>query len=206
MTDRSCYFPPMAKGEATREAILERALSMATQTGLEGLTMGSLAKEVGFSKSGLFAHFQSKEQLQLDVLETAVARFIETVMAPALRERRGEPRVRALFDRWLEWEDAPFLPGGCPFVSFATELDDRPGPVRDRLVGYQRDWLQALATAARIAVDEQHFRSDLDSAQFAFSLYSIILSYHYYSRLLRDPAAEALARRAFETLLAASRA
>lgn len=195
----------MAKGEATREAILDRALSMATQTGLEGLTMGSLAKEVKLSKSGLFAHFQSKEQLQLDVLETAVARFIETVMAPALRERRGEPRVRALFDHWLEWEDAPFLPGGCPFVSMATELDDRPGPIRDRLVGYQRDWLQALATAARIAIDEKHFRADLDPAQFAFSLYSIILSYHYYSRLLRDPAAEPLARRAFETLLASSR-
>src|SRR5512134_2789942 len=104
----------MAKGEATREAILDRALSIASQTGLEGLTMGSLAKEVRLSKSGLFAHFQSKEQLQLDVLETAVARFIETVIAPALREARGEPRVLALFERWLEWESAPFLPGGCP--------------------------------------------------------------------------------------------
>lgn len=196
----------MAKGEATKEAILDKALSMATRTGLEGLTMGSLAKEVNLSKSGLFAHFQSKEQLQLDVLETAVARFIETVVAPALRERRGEPRVRSLFEHWLEWEDASFLPGGCPFVSMATELDDRPGPIRDRLVGYQRDWLQSLATAARIAMDEKHFRADLDPDQFAFNLYSIILSYHYYSRLLQEPAAESLARRAFETLLAASRA
>lgn len=196
----------MAKGEATREVILGKALSMATRTGLEGLTMGSLAKEVKLSKSGLFAHFQSKEQLQLDVLETAVARFIETVVAPALRERRGEPRVRALFDRWLEWEDAPFLPGGCPFVALASELDDKPGPIRDRLVGYQRDWLQSLATAARIAMDEKHFRADLDPDQFAFNLYAIILSYHYYSRLLRDPAAVAMAQRAFESLLAASRA
>src|SRR5687768_2935104 len=162
----------MAKGEATREAILDKALSMATQTGLEGLTMGSLAKEVKLSKSGLFAHFQSKEQLQLDVLETAVARFIEMVVTPGLRERRGEPRVRALFDRWLEWEDAPFLPGGCPFVALASELDDRPGPIRERLVGYQRDWLQSLATAARIAIDEKHFRADLDPGQFAFNLRS----------------------------------
>src|SRR5688572_16256008 len=142
----------MAKGESTKDAILEAALSMATQTGLEGLTLGSLAKEVRLSKSGLFAHFQSKEQLELDVLETAVARFIETVITPALREPRGEPRVRALFERWLEWEDAPFLPGGCPFISLANELDDKPGPVRERLVGYQRDWLQSLATAARIAM------------------------------------------------------
>jgi AcrR family transcriptional regulator len=196
----------MAKGEATREAILDRALAMATRTGLEGLTMGTLAKEVKLSKSGLFAHFQSKEHLQLDVIETAAARFIETVMAPALRERRGEPRVRALFEHWLAWEDAAFLPGGCPFVSMATELDDRPGPIRDRLVGYQRDWLQSLATAARIAMDEKHFRADLDPGQFAFNMYSIALSYHYYSRLLRDPAAETLARKSFETLLATSRA
>lgn len=196
----------MAKGEATRDAILDQALSMATRTGLEGLTMGSLAKEVKLSKSGLFAHFQSKEQLQLDVLDRAVARFIETVMAPALRERRGEPRVRALFDRWLEWEDASFLPGGCPFVAMASELDDRPGPIRDRLVGYQRDWLQSLATAARIAMEEKHFRADLDPDQFAFNLYAIILSYHYYNRLLRDPAAGRMTRQAFESLLAASRA
>src|SRR6187402_93111 len=100
MTDRSCYFLSMAKGEATKDAILDRALSMATRTGLEGPTMATLAKEVHLSKSGLFAHFQSKEQLQLDVLETAVAKFVEQVVAPALREPRGEPRVRALFERW----------------------------------------------------------------------------------------------------------
>lgn len=196
----------MSKGEATKEAILDRALSMATQTGLDGLTMGSLAKEVRLSKSGLFAHFQSKEQLQLDVLETAVARFIEAVIAPALREPRGEPRVRAMFERWLAWENAPFLPGGCPFIALATELDDKPGPIRDRLVSYQRDWLQTLATAARISMEEKHFQADLEPEQFAFSLYAIILSYHYYSRLLRDPAAERRARQAFEGLLAASRA
>lgn len=196
----------MAKGEATKEAILERALSIATQTGLEGLTMGNLAKEVNLSKSGLFAHFQSKEQLQLDVLETAVAKFIEMVITPALREPRGEPRVRALFERWLEWENAPFLPGGCPFIALANELDDRPGPVRDRLVGYQRDWLQALAGAARIAVTEGHFRADLDCEQFAYDLYANILAYQHFSRLLRDPAAEPRVRRGFEALLAASRA
>ena len=195
----------MAKGEATKDAILDRALSMATQTGLEGLTMGTLAKEVNLSKSGLFAHFQSKEQLQLDVLETAIARFVEQVVAPALREPRGEPRVRALFERWLQWEAAKFLPGGCPFLAMANELDDRPGPLRDRLVGCMRDWLQTLATAARIAVSEGHFRADLDTEQFAFNLKANILAYHHFSRLLRDPAAEERARQAFEALLAASR-
>ena len=196
----------MSKGEATKDAILERALSIATQTGLEGLTMGTLAKEVSLSKSGLFAHFQSKEQLQLDVLETAAARFIETVIAPALKEPRGEPRVRALFERWLAWEKAPFLPGGCPFIATANELDDRPGPLRERLVGSQRDWLQTLAGAARIAIAEKHFRADLDVDQFAYDLYGTILAYHHFSRLLRDPSADQRARQAFADLLAASRA
>lgn len=195
----------MAKGETTREAILDCALSLASQTGLEALTMGNLAKEVSLSKSGLFAHFQSKEQLQLDVLETAVARYISMVITPALREPRGEPRVRALFERWMEWEKAPFLPGGCPFIALANELDDRPGPVRERLVQYQRDWLQTLATAARIGIVEKHFRADLDSDQFAYDLYAIILAYQHFSRLLRDPAAEARARQGFGALLAASR-
>lgn len=195
----------MAKGEATKDAILDRALSMATQTGLEGLTMGTLAKEVNLSKSGLFAHFQSKEQLQLDVLEMAAAKFVEKVVAPAIREPRGEPRVRALFERWLEWEAAKFLPGGCPFLAMASELDDRPGPLRDRLVVGQLDWLETLAKAARIAIAEGHFRADLDPYQFAYELKANILAYHQFSRLLRDPTAEQRARQAFESLLASSR-
>ena len=123
-------------------------------------------------------------------------------MAPALKEPRGEPRVRALFERWLDWEKADFQPGGCIFIATANELDDRPGPLRDRLVGYQRDWLQALATAARIAVEEGHFRAALDTAQFAYDLYAVVLAYHHFSRLMRDPAAEARARASFASLLA----
>lgn len=196
----------MSKGEETRTAILDHALAAASRLGLEGLTIGTLADEVGLSKSGLFAHFQSKEDLQSQVLETAVERFVETVVAPGLKAPRGEPRVRALFERWMEWEEATFQPGGCIFIATANELDDRPGPLRDRLVAYQRDWLQALGTAARIAVEEGHFRSDLDTAQFGYDLYAVILAYHHFSRLLRDPAAEARARSAFESLLAASRA
>ncbi len=196
----------MSKGIATRSTILDRGLAMASTEGLEGLTIGELAKAVGMSKSGLFAHFASKEELQVAVLEAAVERFIATVVAPALRQPRGEPRVRALFGNWLAWEAAEFLPGGCPFIAAAQELDDKPGRLRDSLVASQRDWLEALATAARIAVEEGHFRRDLDTAQFAYELYSIILAYHHFRRLLRDPSTTERCRSAFEALLGRSRA
>ncbi len=196
----------MSKGEETRAAILEEAFARASRLGLEGLSIGSLAGEVGMSKSGLFAHFQSKEELQLQVLETAAGLFVDTVVTPALKEPRGEPRLRALFERWMAWEGAPFQPGGCIFIATANELDDRPGPLRERLVGYQRDWLESLATAARITIEEGHFRADVDPEQFAYDLYAVILAYHHFSRLLRDPTAEDRALRAFESLLASCRA
>jgi AcrR family transcriptional regulator len=193
------------KGAQTRDAILDIALSQASVGGLGGLSIGGLAQEVGLSKSGLFAHFGSKEELQIAVLRTAADRFVAEVVSPGLRHPRGEPRVRALFEGWLAWERASFLPGGCPFVAASSELDDRPGPVRDYLVQTQRDWLDALATAARIAVEEGHFREDLDPAQFAYEQYSIALAFHQFHRLLRDPATEERCRRAFEGLLARSR-
>ncbi len=195
----------MSKGANTRGLILDRALAMASTLGLEGLSIGALANEVGMSKSGLFAHFRSKEEMQMQVLRTAVDRFIETVVAPALRQPRGEPRVRAIFSHWLAWSEASWLPGGCLFIASAIELDDRPGPLRDYLVSAQRDWLDALATTARIAVEEGHFRSDLDTAQFAYELYSIALSYHHFQRLLRDPKSRDRAAGAFEDLIRKSR-
>jgi len=191
----------MSKGEETRSAIVGEALSQASRFGLEALSIGGLARRVGMSKSGLFAHFESKEALQLQVLESSVERFVEQVVAPALKEPRGIPRIAAFFERWLAWEHDPMLPGGCVFMQLANELDDRPGPLRDRLVGCQRDWVGALATAARIAVDEGHFRADLDCQQLAYDLYSIMLAYHHFHRLLRDEHAEQRARRAFRTLL-----
>ncbi|HEX2253877.1 MAG TPA: TetR/AcrR family transcriptional regulator [Thermoanaerobaculia bacterium] len=195
----------MSKGEETRAAILDEAVAEASRFGLEALTIGQLAQRVGLSKSGLFAHFGSKEDLQLQVLESAVARFVERVVAPGLRAARGVPRVRSLFEHWLAWEqDAALLPGGCVFITLANELDDRPGPLRDRLVGYQRDWIEALATAARIAVEEGHFRAGLDTAQFAHDFYSVFLAYHHFNRLLREPRAEERARRAFDHLVAAA--
>src|SRR5262249_42887566 len=151
-----------------RGAILGRALALASQTGLEGVSIGSLATEVGMSKSGLFAHFQSKEALQVAILETAIAHFVERVVTPALKHPRGEPRVRALIERWLDWSGADIMPGGCIFVSSIAELDDRPGIVRDRLAESQRDWLDALTTAIRIAIDEGHFRKDLRPEELAY--------------------------------------
>src|SRR5687768_1369182 len=160
-------------------------MAVASAEGLKGLSIGDLAKRVGMSKSGLFAHFTSKEELQLEVLRLAIERFVDNVVAPALRAPRGEPRLRSIFEHWLGWERAQFQPGGCIFMATANELDDRPGPLRDRLVASQRDWLQALATAARIAVEEGHFRRDLDAQQLAHDLYAVMLAFHHFSRLLR---------------------
>jgi AcrR family transcriptional regulator len=195
----------MSKGETTRAAILDDALSLASQVGLEGLSIGELAKRNEMSKSGLFAHFASKENLQVEVLRTAAERFVAMVVAPAIRKPRGEPRVRALFDLWLGWSRADFSPGGCVFIAASTELDDRPGPARDFLVASQRDVMATMAKAAAIAVEEGHFRADLDTEQFAWEMYSIYLAYHHFTRLLRSPHAERRARRAFEALLARAR-
>jgi AcrR family transcriptional regulator len=196
----------VSKGESTRNSILRSALALASEVGLDGLSIGELADRAGMSKSGLFAHFGSKEELQVAVLDEAVRRFVEVVVSPALKERRGEPRVRALFERWLTWNQQEFMPGGCIFLAAAIDLDDRPGPARDRLVASQRDWQETLATAARIAVQEKHFRADLDVDQFAFELYAIAQGYHQLKRLMRDPKASKRARDAFERLLADARA
>jgi len=195
----------VSKGHQTRETILQTALASASTVGLAGLSIGELAKSVGMSKSGLFSHFESKENLQLEVLRAAVSHFINVVVAPALRQPRGEPRVRALFDNWFDWSSKSSLPGGCLFISSASEFDDQPGLIRDYLVSTQRDWLSTLSHAARIAVEEGHFRKNLDCEQLAHDLYSILLAYHHFSRLLRVPGAKKRALHSFEQLLDASR-
>jgi len=196
----------MGKGEQTREAILVHALRLATKVGFEGLTIGRLADDLELSKSGLFAHFKSKENLQVQVLEMASRRFIDEVIRPALATPRGERRVRALFERWLAWEASPSLPGGCPFTAAATEFDDRPGPARDFVVKSQKDWLETIANTARTAIQEGDFDSDLDCEQLAHDLQGIMLAYGHASRLLRDPKARARAERAFDTRVQSARA
>lgn len=196
----------MNKGESTRRTILDQAMAAATELGLEALSIGSLAKRTGMSKSGLFAHFSSKENLQLAVLETASERFVKLVIEPAFKAPRGEPRVRAMLRKWMDWESAAFQPGGCVFISVANELADRPGVVRDYLVETQERWLATLARAAQIAIDEGHFRSNLDPQQFAFEVHGLVLSCHFYSRLLRSPDANDRLHQAFDNIILASRA
>ncbi|HEX9400091.1 MAG TPA: TetR/AcrR family transcriptional regulator [Anaeromyxobacter sp.] len=195
----------MGKGEETRGAILERAIQLASEVGLEGLTIGRLAGALDLSKSGLFAHFASKEGLQIATLERAAERFGEVVLRPAFKAPRGEPRLRALVERWLRWPIEVPQPGGCIFVQAAVELDDRPGPARERLVALQREWVGTLAAAVRGAVAQGHFRRDVDAEQVAFELYGIMLSTHHASRLLGDPRASTRACRALERLLASCR-
>ena len=192
----------MKKGDATRHAILDRATELARTVGLEGLTIGRLAEEMELSKSGLFAHFGSKEALQIAVIEHAREQFVAEVIAPALKAPRGLPRLEAMRDRWNQWGSHD---GGCIFVALAAELDDRPGPARDALVAALRDWLDALTTAARIAVEQGHFRKDVDPRQVAFELYGIMLAQHDVSRLVGDPEVGSRARRAFDALVARCR-
>ena len=197
--------PSPRKGETTRQAILERATVLASREGLDGVTIGTLAEDLGLSKSGLFAHFRSKDALQVQILEFAGKQFVDAVVRPALAAPRGEERVRALFERWLAWAESHH-PGGCLFVAAATELDDQPGPARDQLVRSQRDWMETLATCFRTGITEGHFDSGADAEQFAYSMHGVMLAYHYAARLLGDPAAVSRARAAFETLLQGVRA
>jgi AcrR family transcriptional regulator len=196
----------MAKGATTRARILDSAFRLAGRLGVEGVTLGTLASELGLSKSGLFAHFSSKEQLSLEVLRTITERFTDQVIRPALKVARGEPRVRQLFENWLVWLHDPALPGGCPLVAASVELDDKPGPPRDLLVGAQRSLRATLSKAAAIAVAEGHFRRDLDTELFAYEVMGIMLACHQSLRLLRDERADAHARAAFGRLLSQSRA
>jgi AcrR family transcriptional regulator len=193
----------MGKGEETKRAIVDQALELASTVGLEKVTIGSLAEATGMSKSGLFAHFRSKERLQLQVLLEARQRFADIVIAPALKKPRGEARLRSIFESTLkQWEEE--LPGGCIFHAVAAELDDQPGPARDYFVETQREYAETLRRAAEIAVEEGQFRKDVDLDQFVFELGSITGAYHHFGRLLGDPGAEQRARNMFEGLLARS--
>jgi AcrR family transcriptional regulator len=192
----------MRKGQRTRQDILGQAVALASELGLEGLTIGSLASRLGMSKSGLFAHFGSKEDLQLATLSNARERFERFVFSPALAAPRGLPRLRELFRRWLAWADDSAMPGGCVIIGATTEYDDRPGPVRDALVASQQDLRRALARAVEIAMAEGHLRPDTAPEQVAFELFAIVFAAHHDRRLLRDPAAARNATTAFEALIA----
>jgi len=195
----------MGKGETTRSQIVDRALELSTTVGLEGVSIGTLADELKLSKSGLFAHFRSKEVLQLAVIEQASERFAETVVRPLLKAPRGEPRLVAAFEHWRRWPTTAKLPGGCFFLAAAAEFDDRPGVVRDAVATQIRSWLETLAEITRGAVREGHFAAGVDAEQIAFELFGIMLSFHQHARLLDKPEAQKRARTAFEAVLARSR-
>ncbi len=192
----------MRRGDATREVIIEEAERLASRVGLGGLTIGSLAAQTALSKSGLFAHFGSKESLQLQVLEHTTERFTDEVVRPALKQPRGEPRLRALLENWLSWASGA---GGCLLVASAFELDDQPGPVRERLVRDQRDWLDTIAMIASGGITEGHLRPGLDTRQFAQDLEGVFLACHLSLRLLNDAEAAQRARRSLDALITAAR-
>jgi len=191
-----------SKGEQTRAAILDEALRIASRLGLEGLTIGSLAEATRMSKSGLFAHFGSREDLQLAVLEHAAQRYGERVFLPALKIERGLPRLRALFERWLDWTQSSGLPGGCIMISAANEYDDRPGPIRDAVIANQHRGNAISQKAVRLAIEEGHLKADTDPEQIAFEMLGIVLASHNHRRLLGDKEARKRSLRAFEELVA----
>jgi AcrR family transcriptional regulator len=189
----------MEKGRDTKGTIIETGLEMSSQLGLECVTIGNLAKEMQMSKSGLFAHFQSKENLQIEILQYAAEDFSQYVIRPALKIERGIPRIRSLVDRWIEWGDK--LTGGCIFVSAGMEYSDRPGKVREALMRQQEEWIDCLRRIAQSAIKSGDFRSDIDCDQFAFDLYSLLLGFHYYYKLLNDKKTRQRQKVAFERLL-----
>jgi AcrR family transcriptional regulator len=188
------------KGQQTRSAILDAALALASQMGLEGLSIGALAEVTKMSKSGVFAHFGSREELQISVVREYHARFEEEVFYPALREPRGLPRVSALFDGWVR-RVATEIDSGCIYISGAVEFDDRPGPVRDALVEMVQAWQLAMERAIRIAVDEGHLQSATDPSQLLFEVHGLILALHHDARFLRHAGAVERARAGFDRLI-----
>jgi AcrR family transcriptional regulator len=174
----------MTKGKETKMIILESGLDMASQLGLEGVSIGALAKKTEMSKSGLFAHFQSKENLQIAILDYAARVFSEDVIIPALAKDAGTPRIKALVNNWVEWSDN--LTGGCIFVTASADYSDRPGKVRECLLRQQEDWIDCLCRIAESAIKVGDFREGIECEQFAFDLYSLLLGFHLYDKLLDD--------------------
>jgi AcrR family transcriptional regulator len=193
------------KGEQTRAAIIDAALDLAATRGLEGLTIGLLAERMRMSKSGVFAHFGSREDLQIAVLKEYERRFAEDVLTASLDEPRGLPRLQAMLERWIE-KSTREAERGCLWISCAAEYDDRPGAVRDELVAMIQAWKNALSKAIQLAIDTGELRPDTDVSEMIFDIYGVILVLHHDSRLLASPSAASRARRAIARIVDARRA
>jgi AcrR family transcriptional regulator len=192
------------KGQTTRAAIIEQALSIARREGLEGLTIGALAERLEMSKSGVFAHFGSREELQLAVLNQYAARFVETVLRPAVARPRGLPRLRALLKNWLA-HLAEEIEAGCILIAGACEYDDRPGPLHDALVSIIEGWKGELLRAIQAAQTEGHLDRRADAHQMVFEIYGLMLILHQDARLLRSSDSVQRARTALSRLIEAAR-
>jgi AcrR family transcriptional regulator len=188
------------KGRQTKAAIVDAALGLATQIGLEGLSIGALAEVTQMSKSGVFAHFGSREELQISVIREYHTRFEEEVFYPAMQEPRGLPRVRALFANWMKRTSIE-IDSGCIYISGAVEFDDRPGLVRDALVGSVKTWLAAMRRAVVTAKEEGHLRADADEDQLLFEIHGLILALHYEARFLKNPGSIERANAGFDNIL-----
>lgn len=189
------------KGRQTKAAIVDAALGLATQIGLEGLSIGALAEAMHMSKSGVFSHFGSREELQISVIREYHARFEEEVFFPALQQARGSPRLRALFHNWMRRTSIE-IDSGCIYISGAVEFDDRPGPVRDALADSVRTWLAAMHRAVVQAKEVGHLRADADEEQMAFEIHGLILALHYEARFLKAPGSLDRANTGFANILA----
>ncbi len=190
----------MRKGEQTRAAILDVALELASRNGLEGLTIGLLADRMNMSKSGVFAHFGSREDLQMEVLKLYHHRFEQEVFFPSVKEPRGLPRLESMFARWLKRVSVE-IASGCIYISGAVEYDDRPGPIRDALVAMVRAWQGALLRAVQQSVDAGALQPGTDPQQLVYEMYGLILALHHDARFLRSPGAVERAHRGFARLI-----
>jgi AcrR family transcriptional regulator len=191
----------MRKGQQTRSAILEQALALASRTGLAGLTIGSLAERSGLSKSGLFAHFGSKEGLQLAVIQAVRELYSRLVFQPAMQQPTGLPRLRAIVQNWLEWTAGAKLPGGCIMTAAAHEFDDSPGAVRELVSQSLRELRKTLARSVRMAIEAGQLRADTDAEQLAFEICALYCGAQLDARLFGDPRAGERALAAFEDLI-----
>lgn len=189
------------KAQPTHDRILWQGLDLMSHFGLSGVTLGRLAERTAMSKSGLFAHFRSKEEVQISLLEQTGKVAGPIVMAPAMREPEGLPRLRAVVKNWFGWTSRAGLSGGCPVAAGMFELDDQEGPVRERLLEMERRWRDVLGGLVRQAMGRGELRADLDVDQFVWELCGIYLSHHASLRFVRDPHADERAERAFAALL-----
>ena len=189
-----------AKGQQTRSAIVEAALSLASHVGLEGLSIGAVAELMQMSKSGVFAHFGSREELQISVVREYHQHFEEEVFFPAVAGPRGLPRLRAMFANWMKRTSIE-IEAGCIYISGAVEFDDRPGPVRDALASSVKTWLSAMNRAVVLAKKEGHLQPDTDEQQLTFEIHGLILALHYEARFLKTPGSVERALAGFERIV-----